>query len=403
MEKEIAFGFGNTVDYEVKWSSKVINSLIEKWNIYKKDIKNVDIKNERDLVITILYHMMKEKGGNKDVIENQLIFDFASHFSKKVTLGGTGVRAAMALDNLGIPSILHLTTTNEHVRALLPKSCSYYPSAKEDTLYPHLIVQYDINSIVKANDIEIHPSRANRIIYSYDYISKIMPFSDEFYTKGIESVKVIQEGCFESMVDQALVKDRMDYLIPILKKAKERGTIIYGEMGCHHSDITREVFIKRFVPIEDILSMNEDELSDLAQREVNLLDPLDVKNALLSLRKKLAVPIIVVHSKYWAIAFGKNAELLKECLESGTALATTRFRFGDVYGIKELEDTKNLPKDKKGKRFCEEICKEFPTDFVCTCSLETREEDVTTIGLGDTFVAGFVKVLSKIDKEKLLK
>ena len=60
-------------------------------------------------------------------------------FDKKVTLGGTSVRAAIAMRKLGISfGALHLITQNDHVRRLIPHDSPYVCSSERDSMYPHL-------------------------------------------------------------------------------------------------------------------------------------------------------------------------------------------------------------------------------------------------------------------------
>ena len=65
----------------------------------------------------------------------------------KITLGGTSVRAAIAMRKLGYTSALHLVTINEHVRRLIPQDSPYVCSNTIDSSYPHLIVQFDKDTL----------------------------------------------------------------------------------------------------------------------------------------------------------------------------------------------------------------------------------------------------------------
>jgi hypothetical protein len=85
-----------------------------------------------------------------------------------VTLGGTGVRAGIALANLGIPSTQHLVSIDDNVRRLMPPIIDWVCSAAADTLDPHLIVQYPAGAVVALADGEVVAPSANRVIVAND-------------------------------------------------------------------------------------------------------------------------------------------------------------------------------------------------------------------------------------------
>ena len=141
--EKIVLGLGGTVDYEIVLDSAVINKVIADYKITDVEISNsVHILTERDLVLNLLAFMKAGSGGERFVSDSQFIESFAHRFDIKITLGGTCVRAAMAMDVFGIASTLHLVSISDDVRRLLPKSSKYICSSDVDTFDPHLIVQF---------------------------------------------------------------------------------------------------------------------------------------------------------------------------------------------------------------------------------------------------------------------
>ena len=108
MSERIALGFCNNVDYEVRWNSDILQDLATHYRI-RADEPNTGgaIASERDLVCSILGFMAAGKGGERFVGGDEVILDFAARFEKKITLGGTSVRAAIAMRKLGYTSALH--------------------------------------------------------------------------------------------------------------------------------------------------------------------------------------------------------------------------------------------------------------------------------------------------------
>ena len=169
MMRKIALGFGNNTDYEIEWSPSVIESLIIDWNIFEQEVGTITtIKTERDLVLSILEFVRSSSGGERFVEDSTILESFSNRFTKKITIGGTCPRAAIAMNTLGYSSILHLVTMNDYIRELIPENVEWTCSNDHDSSYPHLIVQFPVASTIKANNIEYSTTRANRIIYDND-------------------------------------------------------------------------------------------------------------------------------------------------------------------------------------------------------------------------------------------
>jgi Archaeal ADP-dependent phosphofructokinase/glucokinase len=401
MTKEIA-AVGCTVDYELVWDSSVIENLIKEYAVYDADLKQPDeLDTERKLIISILSFMKEEVGSNRSIVEN-VLFEFVSRMQKKTTLGGTGTRAAYALEKFDISCILHGNTQNKYTRALLPKTCEYMCSSGKDTLYPHVIIQYTSQSVIHANDIDIRPSRANRLIYSNDKASERPSFNPDFFEKRIIGVNVLHVNCFESVVDQEILHLGWKYLCTQFKNAQKRGTIVYQEMGCHHSAQTRQYVLENMYSAVDICSMNEDELGCFVGKKIDLLDAADVHNALERMHSLYPVPLIIIHSKYWALCYGKNAHKVSECLKTGITMATARFRFGDNFTVEQYNDTYDAAEEECGKKFVKDMTK-IDTNVCCKSSVVVFEKNVTTVGLGDTFLGGVFLTLHRMDRDTLLK
>ncbi len=400
MSKEIAFGFGNTVDYELIWSTEVINKLIKVNKISLADLKIYDLlDSEKKIVISILFCMQKGIGIHLPIASNELLEDFSNHFKKNITLGGTGVRAALALSKIGVDSIVHLSQTNKYTRKLLPTNCEYYCSNKEDWICPHVIIQYTENSIIDSNDIQIKPVNANRIILSNDLSNSELKLNKYFYEEAIKNAKVLQLGCFESMEKKEVLDTLYNYLNKQIPIIKEQNTIIFMEMGHHHHEIAKEYFFNKLIFHADILSMNEDEFQDIIGKNIDLMDPKIVLNYINLIKEKYKLKYVVVHSRYWAIAIGEKANLLRESLIGGITLATTRLIHGDNFNIEDYKNTKKLPLQDKSQEFVNKL--NNSEEISSFSSYEVTNKNLTTIGLGDTFVGGFLNEIGKLNRELL--
>ena len=126
MSEKIALGFCNNIDYEIVWNAEVLEALVIDYEIRANELSTrIAVESERDLVVSILGFMKAAEGGERFVAGSEIIERFAARFEKKITLGGTSVRAAIAMRKLGYTSALHLITQNEQVRRLIPPDSPY--------------------------------------------------------------------------------------------------------------------------------------------------------------------------------------------------------------------------------------------------------------------------------------
>jgi ADP-dependent phosphofructokinase/glucokinase len=96
--EQIILGLGNNIDYEIVWNSQVIESLIVEYGINSSEIgTDIPISSTREIVISILGFLKSGTGGERFVTSLDIILDFARLFHKKITMGGTSLRAAIAM------------------------------------------------------------------------------------------------------------------------------------------------------------------------------------------------------------------------------------------------------------------------------------------------------------------
>ena len=392
MKEKICLGFGNNIDYEMVWNSEVIENLINRYVIRDDEISaDIEVNSERDLVTSILSFLKIGSGGERFVSSSDIVEQFAQNFEKKITLGGTSVRAAIAMRKLGYTSALHLVTINDDVRRLIPHDSPYVCSNTKDSSYPHLIVQFDKDTRVKAGDIDIRTSRANRIIYHNDYDNILMNLSEDFSNLVTEARIFLISG-FNAMQSAELLVDRLETLLRIMEKLP-KDALVYFEDSCFYNPGLNTLIRSKLADRIHIYSLNEDELQSHLGRNVDLLNAFQIKEALESLQKIIPVPLIVVHSTYWALAYGEKAMRVSKALQGGIMMATTRFRFGDDFSVENYQEMEGLPPNAEGVRFARELNKLLGDKICCMPVLRVEETHGTTVGLGDAFVGGFLPAL----------
>lgn len=398
MNNNISLGFGNNTDYELKWDSSIIEKAIIEMKIYKKDIKKKHLlSTERDIMISLLYFLSEEIGGECTLEDTSVLQSFAERFEFKITIGGTCPRAAIAMNILDYKSYLHLVVMNNFIEKLIPENCNYITTNQNENFDIHLIFQYPNDSQILANDIQIRTKRANRIIIGNNNANSVMTISDDFFNKYVTKSNVLMISGFNTMVDINKLSERLVYIKNKINNLDKNGIKIYFEDACYISDIASKLTKSILFDCIDIFSFNEDEMQDYYGESLNLLDHKKVYKVLDVLYNRFEVPTIVVHSKYWAIAYGNNNKKYRECLKGGITMATSRFRYGDDFKTKDqYMDTYNLPDEKESSKFSDDFNLLVGDKGCCVPSVEVKETDVTTIGLGDSFVGGFLPPLSQL-------
>lgn len=389
VNERIALGFGNNIDYEIVWNSKVFEDLIVRYDIHVDELSiNTAINSERDLVLSILAFLQGGYGGERFVASSAILERFSQNFQNKITLGGTSVRAAVAMRKLGYTSALHLVTINDHVRKLIPQDSPYVCSNDTESSYPHLIVQFGKDTRVRAGGIDIRSREANRIIYHSDDDNINMSLNKDF-ANLITDAKVMLIAGFNAMQSEKLLGKRLETVQQIMESLSKDALVFYEEAGFYEPKFCQVIY-RALANRIDVVSLNEDELQIHLNRQLDLLDAVQIKDALAEIQTIIPVPTIVVHTKYWAIAYGENASRFLRALEAGVTMATTRFGYGDDFTVEHYHKVKKLPPYEDSAKFSDAINKLPGNNIFCVPVAKIDQSNGTTIGLGDAFVAGFL-------------
>lgn len=393
VDSRLVLGLGGTVDYEIRWDSDVVERLVREHGIRPDELDDTTpIIDERSLVQVVCAFVASGQGGERFVADSTIVERFAARFDTEVTLGGTGVRAGLALARLGIPSVQHLVSIDETVRRLLPAEITIVSSATEDTLDPHLIVQYPKGATIAVGGRTIRADRANRVILANDPPNRSMRIAPELGNTLATASAFVVSG-FNTMQDAALLETRLDDLETAMDRLPADAIVYYEEAGFYEPDFSARVR-QRLLPRIDVLGMNEDELQERVGRRVDLRDPHDVARAVDDIHERIPVPTLVVHAASWAVAVGPEAHRYAEALESAVAVAATRYRVGDRLTAEEVTRTHTLPRADDGRSVVAGLIS-ARADAIGVPGYLVDVADPTTIGLGDTFVGGFLAALPR--------
>ena len=399
MGDKIAIGFHACVDFELKWDQKKLEELIRIYDIREEELTtDPHIDSERQLLVTSLGHMKAGIGAEFVPETSQICFDFAQRFEYKITIGGTAARAAIAIDKLGYESALSMVCYNKYIKELLPERVHYYSNVgeKHGDVYPHVVLSYPANAHIQANGIDFVTPRENRMMFSRDEDSLQMVISQGF-APMLKDAEVMLVSCFSEVLDRDILMERMEQLNQLLAALPKTAYVI-SEDGCY---INKEFLTYVHFALRerlDALSMNEDEMQEYIGRRIDIMNPEEVLDAIQYIYEKIQIPLLIVHSAAWAIAYGKDAASMGHVLEGGINSAATRFRFGDEFGIKEYEDTAKLAVREDSVEFGRRLKELSDREICCVASKDLSfVEHPVIVGLGDSFAGGLLPELT-LDK-----
>lgn len=387
----VLLGLGGCVDYELKVTAGVLEQLIAEHGIAAADLTAAaTVTSERDLVVSILGYVARGAGGEHFVASAPALSTFANRFPHRETLGGTSVRAGILMSRLGVPSTLHLVSVNDTFRRLLPADGDYINSGAGDTFYPHLIVQYDKGLRVRASDIDIVAPFPNRLIYVNDPANGAMLLTDDLGDR-LGTADVVLISGFNAMRDEAELAERLASLKEHLRR-RPSGAVTYFEDAAYHQPAFSRRVRDALLDEIDVYGLNEDELQSYLGRRVDLLSAEDVAEALRAVHALIPVPTLVLHTTYWALTFGSGE--YADALDTGTVMAATRYCHGDDFTDEDVQRLRRRPRRPESVAFAAALRSRLGDTVHCVPGFALDVENPTTVGLGDTFVGGFLAELA---------
>lgn len=393
---DLVLGLGGCLDYEIVWNPDVVQSLVDEYGIEPHEAStDVEVDSERDLVCSILGFLREGVGGERYVASSAVVRDVAARFERRVALGGTNVRAAVAMSRIGVAATLHLVSIDDHVRRLLPAGVDYVCSATADSTDPHLIVQYPAGARVRLGEEEVVSPAANRLIYVNDVPNRDLALSRQL-GRMLAGAGLFLVSGFNAMRNPALLERRLDELRRAMAWLPPAAKVIYEDAGFHVPSF-RGPICERLVERVDVWGMNEDELQAYVGAPVDLLDAEAVAGALRALQRVVPARVLVVHTSAWSLAYGPRSREYRTALRGGNALAGARFGHGDTFTRSDHRRVDDGPRHSGGERFAEQVERRLGELVCCEAAFRVECPTPTTVGLGDTFVGGFIAALAGSD------
>jgi sugar/nucleoside kinase (ribokinase family) len=390
----VVLGLGGCVDHELTLTAEVLEQLVTDLGIGAADLASPPpVADERDLLVSILGYVARGGGGEHFVASAPALTRFADRFPHRTTLGGTSVRAGLLMSRLGVPVTFHLVSIDDTVRRLLPANSEYVTSSVEDTLAPHLIVQYEQGLRIRAGDLDITAPRPNRLIYVNDPANEAMLLAPELGTR-LRAAELVLISGFNAMRDQDALDERLTSLRAHLEQLPP-GAVTYFEDAAYHEPAFSRRLRDALLDDIDVYGMNEDELQSYLGHPVDLLSAPEVAAALTAVHALIPAPTLVLHTTYWAVAFGARAGEFTGALDTGTVLAATRYGHGDAFTDADVDRMRSRPRRPESVAFAAALQDRMGDGVRCVPGFALDVEHPTTVGLGDTFVGGFLTALAR--------
>lgn len=392
--ERIVLGLGGTVDVEVVWDADALGAVARELGVGVADLdEHRPIDDERSLVVVLLALLAAGRGGERFAASSDLVRAFGAQFRSSVTLGGTNIRAALAMAVLGVPATLHLVDVDDTVRRLVPPGCVLLHTGESPALDPHLIVQYPAGARVELVDGAVVAPSANRFIVTNDPPNRLLTLAPGL-AEAVARADVVMLSTLNAIQEADVLAQRLAELEDVVRHRRPASLVLWEEAAYHAPHVRDEVSAV-LARLADVYSMNEDELEGFVGRDVDLLDPVSVSTALTALAGVVPAPTLVVHTRYWALAVGERAHELRAALRGGITTASARYVHGDAVTAADLAATASLEPRADARSTARALERRRP-DVVCEPGHLLDVAHPTTIGLGDAFIGGFVAALALV-------
>ena len=415
-EKFIATGLTCNIDIVFEVDEINIDSEYDNSLLLPKKIESLN-----DFAKTIIYHSINTCGAEYtyDVPE---VFEWAKlNYTHQVKIGGTGAQAANALSSIGRKIIFHCPELDDKVVELLKEDNIYIatdillkPSEAINNNLPnkHYIFEVNKNTKINFKYNSVYCRRENRIMIRpeetlfideryFDYIETHLDNISSILISGFNATNTLKELDNKLL----LIKERVSKIKKIQPNVK-----IYVENGDSNISGFKERIFWGITAFADIIGMNENEFEYIAKLEgieVNYTKADELIEGIKNIYNKMSnVSCFVVHTRDYTIGLTckENIYKLRDSIIAGNLFATCRAATGEFSSFDELvRITANTEFSKTGcealnnlinknlikQDLCGWLNNEIAMTLVPTKILELP---VCTVGLGDSFVAGFLSI-----------
>lgn len=387
---QILLGLGSSLDYEVIWDPRAVSALAGTLGISRWPTAPVRIRDEKDLLSSILAYSASGTGTERAVDSVEIIESVAHKLGFSESLGGTGVRAGRVVNLFGIGCTVHLSSVSPQVERLLWPGAQYVVAGRNTALYPHLIVQFTTDGALTVGSDTRTPPRANRLIFVNDPDSAKLILAPGLSEVSARSSIMLISG-LNAITDETRLAERLEQLVHVVHTMGPGSWAIYEDSGFHRQDLAAET-LRVMASVCDVVSMNEDEFAGHLSSSVDLDDPESVGRRLLDVITERDIRTLVVHTARWAAAVGAQSTQLKAALVEGVLASSARYLMCDGMTAAHTEQLRSAPMDLHGSIVAAGLERSGVT---AVAARSLRPIRPVTVGLGDSFIGGFLAGLHR--------
>lgn len=397
----VAAGLTSNVDLLVRWDTGVIQKWVDQYATGPRNISNVE--NMTDLVDMLLFRL--PEGGTECFICEEVARTIESSLKMaSYGVGGTGAQAACALGSFGVRSLVHLTSFGPQFADLLNyPPLSVYSNGKAlpvrqflrenpERYAPHFILQFHKGAALKFQDQSYTAPVANKIILSWDVLNSELPLDHGYfeYAKKNHATALLISGV--SGIQQEENLDAKLKEIARLLEGFSQETMVYCECGPFFLKDGYGKYFKELGGKSDIIACSDEELfeingvshSSFGGNPYMLMGLLDKFFHTYHPRRG-----VVIHSRDVSMYYGNplpEGRDVKSALAMGNMVASAKARYSD-YGTREMVfSIADQPDSTVGLQ----RIKTLEKGGVIAVPTKPVEHPACTIGLGDSFTAGFL-------------
>ncbi len=409
--KRLVIGYTSDLDVILEWDQSAMDDILA------EHLKSEPALGEKDAVDSMesfariaAYYAINGLGGETDVTDESVARVLRSRFQTKYGLGGTCAQQAVAIGKIGVPALVHITDRSKEVIKLMDgvgletvSEKGVIPLAQSVTEEPpviHMILQYPKGDKITVLGRETEIPLSNRLILDIDTIHKFLPIDKPFldYCENYaESIAAYSISGFNAILEPSVMRRRTKELALHFENIKKKNPEcrVYLEGAFYLNPEVKDIVFGELAKNVDFLGMNEEELVEHVENHGRKID----KNSLYSVLDgleymlgKFPVNGIVLHTKDYSMYYGAPDQSvdIEMGLTMGNLLSGTRARIGDYGSYEDCAKTIGLPLSGTGLEFAAQLSQMQLEKCALIVPSRYMEHPQCTIGLGDTFVAGFL-------------
>lgn len=409
-ERYPALGYTSNLDLLCDFRVERLNGLLSEYMPGRalEEMKPASkIHTMQDLLESLVYFCSRGIGGEVDVENTKLVEE---SFPFTYGMGGTATQAAMALDAVGCPSIVHLTDDSPEVCKILDTPRIYTVSEEKELVHtadirqkneqePHFIIQFKKGDKICLDEQEIEIPCSNRLILTKVTVNAFVPFSQPYFAwieKNATKVSSNVLSGFNALTDPEVLSERLDYVrrhVERYHQNNEEGIVFFEDAHYHNVSI-KKLCLEKIYSCADIVSLNEEELnytlSEMYHFNVDIDDIFSCVEGAKFIRTKFQIRKgVIIHTKDYSMYVGEPLKAdIERGLMYGNMMATAKATGGWYGDRKKVKAVLAYELSEKGLEHYHAIRDSKYAKEVVLVPSKYLDKPKYTIGLGDSFVGG---------------